>query len=164
MTNEYDGQVLEKINDFFSPSLASAGSAGTRERVKSMADRFSRITGEKLKDLYATCDCEDQGKELILRDLWLFSERYIMLIDCLEPRTTDSESFRLFSARKRITSLRVTTDNYEFDGDGRSFNENSRLRLECVTTDNLQIDREARGPYCPRLARLIRQWILPNLG
>jgi hypothetical protein len=86
-----------------------------------------------------------------------------MLIDDFSTAATESESFRLFSAHKKISSLRVTTDNYEFDADYRTFNENSRLRLEFVTSDNVQMEREARGGYCPRLARLIKQWILPNL-
>ena len=162
--NEYDDQVLEKIRDFFSPSGAPERLAEAHVRVKNIVDRFSRITGEKLRDLYATCVSENEDKSLTLQDLWLFSERYIMLIDCFDGTATKSESFRLFSSRKKIGSLRVTTDDYEFDGDYRTFNENSRLRLEFVTSDNIKTEREARGAYCPRLARLIKQWILPNLA
>ncbi len=161
--NDYDEQVLEKIRDFFAPSCTPGGMADAHVRVKHFADRFSRITGEKLKDLYATCVCKNEGKELTLKDLWLFSERYIMLIDGFD-RATGSESFSLFSARKRINSVRVTTQNYEFDSDSQAFREDSRLKLEFATSDNMQIEREAWGPYCPRLARLIRMWILPNLA
>jgi len=164
MMNEYDEQVLEKIRDFFAPSGAAGGLFDVHVRVKKFADRFSRITGEKLRDLYATCVCESKEKGFTLQDLWLFSERYIMLVADFDKAVTECESFRLFSAKKRITFLRVTVENYEFDGDLRSFSEGSRLRLKFTTADNMEIEREARGAYCPRLARVIKQWILPNLA
>ena len=163
MINEYDEQVLEKIRDFLSLSGEPKNLANAEERVKRFADTFSRMTGEKLKDLYATCGSGDCEKGFFLRDLWLFSDRYIMLVDGFGETATDTDSFKLFSARKRINSVRVTAEKYDFDSDSRSFQEDSMLRLECMTADNIQINREAHGPYCPRLARVIKQWILPNL-
>lgn len=35
------------------------------------------------------------------------------------------------------------------------------VKAECSTPDRMRM--EAWGPYCPELARLIKQWILPGL-
>jgi hypothetical protein len=160
MRNEYEEEILEKIRDFFAPSGAPPKNLiETEERVKGFVDTFSRVTGDKVKDIYATCVSENGEKGIALKDLWVFSERYIMLVDTFDT----VESFRLFSARKRISSMRITTEDYDFNCNHDSFRESSRLKLECTTSDHMLVEREARGPYCPRLARLIRLWVLPNL-
>lgn len=164
MASEYDGQVLEKIRDFFSSCAMSDELAATQERIKGFTAQFSRVTGDRVKDIYATCLRDAEGKGIEVKDLFLFSERYIMVVDDLTADRTASRSFRLFSAKKRISFLKVTTENCEFDGEDRSFGEESRLKLEFATYDNVRLEREAWGPYCPRLARLIRQWVLPNLA
>ena len=160
MRNDYDEEILEKIRDFFVPSGAPPKNfTEVEQQVKGLLDTFSRVTGDKVRDIFGTCADEGPDKGIAVKDLWLFSERYIMVVDEFDKR----ESFRLFSARKRISSLRITTKDYDFNGNDGSFSENSRLKLECMTADRTLVEREARGPYCPRLARLIRLWVLPNL-
>jgi len=199
MRNEYEEEVLGKIRDFLALSGAPTKNlADIEEQVKGVVARFSRITGDKVKDIYATCAAAHGGAEkaILLKDLWVFSERYIMVVDafdrersCCAPAPLErgsrsatnsgsflsgkprpeggelhpAESFRLFSARKRISSLRITTENYDFNGNHGSLGESSRLKLEFTTSDGMPVEREARGPYCPHLARLIRLWVLPNL-
>jgi hypothetical protein len=158
--NEYDEDIVEKIKDFFTPSGAPPKNLiDTEERVKGFVDTFSRITGDKVKDIYATCGRENGENCIALKDLWVFSERYIMLVEAFDK----VESFRLFSARKKVSSLRITTEDYDFNGNHESFSESSRLTLEFTTSDRMLVEREARGAYCPHLARLIRLWVLPNL-
>jgi len=160
MRNEYEEEILGKIRDFVALSGAPPKDlVEIQEQVKGVVDRFSRITGDKVKDIYATCAHGSGEKSIALKDLWVFSERYIMVVDAPDA----VESFRLFSARKRITSLRITTEDYDFNGNHGSLGEGSRLKLEFTTSDRMLVEREARGPYCPHLARLIRLWVLPNL-
>lgn len=158
--NEYDEEILGKIRDFFALSGAPQKNLiDTEERVKGFVNTFSRVTGDKVRDIYATCVQESGEKSIALKDLWVFSERYIMLVEAFD----DVESFRLFSARKKISSLRITVEDYDFNGNHGSFRESSRLTLEFTTKDRMLVEREARGAYCPHLARLIRLWVLPNL-
>ena len=160
MGQEYDEEILGKIKDFFALTDAPPKNLlDIQEQVKGFVERFSRITGDKVKDIYATCAHGGEEKSVALKDLWVFSERYIMVVDTFDK----AESFRLFSARKRISSLRITTEDYDFNGNQGSFSEQSRLKLDFVTSDRMVVEREARGPYCPHLARLIRLWVLPNL-
>ena len=160
MRNEYEEEVLGKIRDFFALSGAPPKNlADIEEQVKSVVDKFSRITGDKVKDIYATCSHGSGEKSIVLKDLWVFSERYIMVVEAWNT----VESFRLFSARKRISSLKITTEGYDFNGNHGSFGEGSRLKVEFTTSDGMPVEREARGPYCPHLARLVRLWVLPNL-
>lgn len=164
MISEYDEQVLEKIKEFFSPCGFEEKLSETIACVKGFADRFSRVTGDGVKDFYATCVRESAGNGTRVKDLFLFSERYIMLVDNFEKASTPPHSFQLFSAKKRISSLKLTAENYEFDINNSSFREDSRLKLECTTHDAIHVVREAWGAHCPRLARLVKLWVIPNLA
>lgn len=155
MTGEYDEEILERIRE----SFPSGESAKVLERVLRLLDAFSRITGDKVKDLYATGVHEKGGENAAPKDLLLLSEKHVMLVESFE----EPLSFTLFSTRKRISSIRITAEDYDFDGDYESSRESSRLRVACTTSDGVFIEREAWGPYCAHLSRLIRLWMLPNL-
>jgi hypothetical protein len=156
--NVYEEQVSSKIEGFFSPSDSQSVTPDLREKIRHAAEEFSRATGDRLTDLYATLIRQDGAIEL--KDLWLFSERYIMLIEDFDKT---SDSFKFYSAKKKITQVRITTHKYSFEGENDEVSDDSLLGLTFVTRDNLQICREAHGQYCPKLAKVIRLWVLPNL-
>jgi hypothetical protein len=156
----YDEHASDRIDAFFSPSDASVVSKEVKDKMRDAARRFSRITGERLNDLYANLS-RDEGR-VDVKDLWLISERYVMLVEDFD-KETGSESVKFFSARKRINQVQITTEQYSFEGEESAFSENSKIAMRCITTDNILIEREATGPYCPKLARVVRLWVLPNL-
>ncbi len=162
MGNEYNEQFLEKVKDFFHASAAPRELASAHERIYHFADKFTHMTGDRVKDLYATCVRTNDEAGVAVKDLWLFSGRYTMLVDTFYA-ATDYEAFKLFSAKRKIVSLQIVVKNFEFDGDDESFSDDSTIKLEFVASNNIRIEREAFGPYCPKLARIIKLWALPNL-
>lgn len=151
-----DGQVVDKIGDFFSVSETLRRMVSTKGKVKKLTDRFSSLTGAKLENLYITYSYE--GDVLKLKDLWLFSKKCVMVVDNFEQikfEPKKEESLRFFSITKKISQIKVTSSECKFGVDDVCF-DNSTLKLDCTTSDNIPIVLEAWGYHCPILATIIK--------
>ena len=115
------------------------------------------ICPEPLKTIFISNYEEPNGKDQF-KDLWLFSEKYV--IEILNFNKQDTFKYDMTIYKKNIENITIDESNYDLS---KKADTTSRLHIIFYTFGQFTCEMISQGINCDYLFSLYKTYLIPNL-
>lgn len=127
------------------------------QRVKEIFYQGRVLCPEELKSIFISNYQETGGKQQF-KDLWLFSDNYV--IEALNFSTLETVKLEMTIFSNNIQSVAFETNNLNLSQKAK---DNSRLHIEFYTLSDFSCDQIASGRNCDALMSIYKKYVKHNL-